>query len=200
VHDRFLYVLLSRLHLNEQKTGLLNEAQKRSACYEQVTYIRKTLLHNYAKMNNNQLCALCNAMTDRLIVWSPKITHSPTSLPTYVIQSQIKWILVWLQTVSSPEVALATCHSCLLVFSSTVNHIRFSRLQPQQHFKGLWNSIQSSSKPRKLVSLHRSKYDTWPTWEEAKLEDQLQTVSIMKWMTQFPIGLRNVHIVEMFIL
>jgi len=28
------------------------------------------------------------------------------------------------------------------------------------------------------------------------MEDQLQTISIMKWMTQFPIGLRNVHIVR----
>jgi len=28
-------------------------------------YIRKTLPHSYAKMNNNRLCALCSAMIDR---------------------------------------------------------------------------------------------------------------------------------------
>jgi len=28
-------------------------------------YIRKTLPHNYTKMNNNQLCALCSATTNK---------------------------------------------------------------------------------------------------------------------------------------
>jgi len=36
-----------------------------------------------------------------------------------------------------------------------------------------------------------------PHMREANLEDQLQIVSIMKWMTQLSIGLKNVCIVEM---
>jgi len=102
----------------------------------------------------------------KLRVWSLGNTHSPTSSPTYVIQSQIKWMVVWLGTVSSPKVVLSTCHNCLFIFSSIVSHIRFSPLQPQQHFKGLWNSIPFSSKSRLLVSLHGSKYDTRSTHEK----------------------------------
>ena len=53
-------------------------------------YIRKTLPHIYEKMNNNQLCALCSAMTD--ITQSLKSRKYP--LPNFVvdlcIQSQIK--------------------------------------------------------------------------------------------------------------
>ena len=130
--------------------------------------------HLYPKDITAQLCkneqqsAMCivhrydrqNSEFEVQEIPTPQLRRRP------VIQNQIKWMVVWLWTVSSPEVALSTCHSCLFIFSYTVSHIRFSRLQPQQHFKGLWNSIPSSSKPRLLVSLHRSKYDTWPTHEK----------------------------------
>jgi len=55
-------------------------------------------------------------------------------------------MVVWLQTISSSEVALSTCHNYLFIFSSTVSHIRsplYSRINILKAYEIQFHPVQN---------------------------------------------------------